>query len=234
MTDLYLQELMKGNIPKPQNRFISRIDKEIEEKLKSEQFILNELESPDMIRAKLKYEMKKELELPEIEPRIQAAIQILEESQEFQVDLTNIRRIINQLTAKDELKDNLKTIFEISDASMDAIYKLALNKLEMSELENSLSLFILLVSLMPENADYWYRAGLLAQMSGQYAFALQFYRGCLLSDSEFIEAKILAVDCHLALGNKDKALELFNEIDDDPSLEGSITNVITKIKNHLK
>lgn len=235
MPDLFLQEMLKGN--EPLNRFINEIDKEIDERVKLEQFNGNDLVSPIMQKEKFRGEMKKELEFPEIAPRIQVAIQLLydadqldsKEKEKIIINLSHARKIINQLNEKSTTDDNLKTTFEISDESMESILNLALKKLDNHELDNSLALFILLVTLASENADYCYRAGIVAQMTEQYELALQLYAA-----SELIEAKILMVDCYIKLGDKDRARELYNEVSEQRhSIDEVFNNLLFKLDEAL-
>lgn len=158
------------------------------------------------------------------------------EKENILIDLLKARKVIDQLNEKIELKDGLKNLFNISDESIESIFKLALIKLDVQELEESLALFTLLVVLIPENADYCYRAGIIAQMCEHIDFALKMYSACLVDNPDIIEAKILSLDCCIKLGEKTKAFGLCNEINQyilNNVIDSDLVDMFTKLKNYL-
>lgn len=249
MTDLYLQELMNGNIKnnvsesKISSKLDLEIEKDIEKTINSQELELSEnpLESPLMRKQKMKLEMKKELELAEFSPLMKNAVQLLLKSSELNPseseailnDLSKIRSILDDFNVNEALQKDPKEVFDFSSESMESILKLGLKKMENNELDSSLALFFFLAMLDPKNLEYFYRAGLVAQMAGYYDQAIKFYSICYTNNPDIVEAKILTMDCFAKLGNKDKVTQLYDEISlrlED--VQGEIfKNIILESKN---
>jgi tetratricopeptide (TPR) repeat protein len=239
MVDIYLQELMSGHIlPKnkvkkveatPKDKFDIIIDKEVE-KLVSEYKAELLFNTSQLEPINLKIEKKKKQILEEIKnsaylDQMERAISLLlsetediekDKIETIKKDLFRAKEIIDTMDLNVEVDRDLKSTLNISDETIKYIFDLAVIKYDKNQIESALILLIL-ISTLTDDSDYWYRAGIAAQSCNQQELALKFYTQAMEDNPELVGAKIFSIECHIKLGFKTEALELYNEFKRDSS-----------------
>jgi len=93
--------------------------------------------------------------------------------------------------------------------AIEAIFKIAIHKYSESLYADSLSLFVLLSTLIPENPDFWYRAGMMAQKEQNYELAVRLYQAAITIDSSLMAPWVFIIDCYLQLKLKSEAQKAY-------------------------
>lgn len=228
MPDLYLQALMNRESFEPvskkieRNRFDIEVENEIDEYIKtvhvdhSDKFM-----SPELQRSRLKMELIELSKLSELSSQINLAFKTLvSEGQRYldkdeyiliKNEFAAANDIINELDPKNQTTESYKTLLLLSDATIDAIFKIAVSTFKELRYHESLSLFILLTVLVPENTDYWYRAGILAQECENYELALRLYGAATSLEPSWVAPWIFSIDCYLKCGMQPEAKAAYSE-----------------------
>lgn len=226
MPDLYLQDLLRDEVGKKQpekkkkDRFEIEIENQVEEYIKSISFdeedpSKNLLMAPEVRRAKMKMELIQEAKCSKLSSYVESAIAILRSEGKNYLDeekymlmnktFENAYIILNKIDLTPPFIDNFQTLLEFSDDTIESIFNIAVIKHRELKYEDSLSLFILLLTLIPENSDYWYRAGMVAYECKKYELALDFYSVVSSLDPLFIAPWIFSSECYLKLNSQVQA-----------------------------
>lgn len=231
MRDLYLEAMLHGEIPTKRvaitspkkvekTRFEVAIDKNIEQILNCFTFDDGppgqiQLISPQMKRKKAEDELRESFKNSELDEFIETAMTtLIDEGREYLESATYEEMVadfkaataeLNQLNLDEDLPDDLNKILHISAKTIEAIYKIALAKFEEEKYAPALALFVLLTLLQPEDFDYWYRTGIIAQLCQNYKWAVNAYENAAICHPESIGARLFATECHLALNQRPEA-----------------------------
>lgn len=263
MPDLYLQALMHGEISekrqiKPalkkaeKNRFEIEIEKEIEAHVNSLQFedegtTKNLLTSPEMKRARIREELREQSKLSELSHFIEDAMDLLigersnylseENSEIIKNDFKKINESLNTIDLSVLIDQNTQPMFSLSDSTIELIFKIALTKFDQTEYSDSLSLFILLTTLIPEEPNYWYKAGILAHKCTNYELANRLYAAAISLDDLFVAPRIFSIDCYLKQEMKleaEAAYEKVLKISEIIEIDETWNELLSDYKNVFK
>lgn len=235
MPDLYLQALMQGQVLKKsakaeslaeKNRFQIETEKQIDAYIASlpedeHEFSPNQLISPEIKRLRLKEELKEEAKLSELSQFVITAFQIIvtegssylsaEESKTLMHDFEQGNEALENIDLSIPQNENFQTLLHLSDSTIESILKIAIAKFNDKQYSSSLSLFILLATLIPENPDYWHRAGVVAQTTENYALATRLYQAAIGIDNTMVSPHVFLVDCYLKQGMPEEADTIYKE-----------------------
>lgn len=194
-----------------ENRFTKAIEQDIEKYLDTLSFdSLNhyDLLSPELKRAKMKYEILESVEHSEFNQQIQLAFVILknegaeflsqEEYEEMSNNLASAATILAAIDANKEIIINYKEILGISDRTIEACSTMANAKFNAELYSDALALSLLMVIFVPNNAFYLYRVGLSAQNAKKYDFAIKSYSAAVEIYPEFYEALLFTTLCFIS------------------------------------
>lgn len=233
MYDPYLDALMHGEIipskktgliqKKEKSKFDLSIEKHINKYIDSlnleVEYGRNSLVSPAMKRAQLREELKSALIMPELEKFLSEAFNAIltshhhylspEMCKQMENEFLGIEEEIEKINFNELPEENYQTLFKISDAVMDGILTIAIEKYKEQEYPLSLAIFTLLTSLNAGNYDYWYRLGITAQKCENYQLALKAYEIALDISPDLIGALLFSSECYIRLDQKDTAKQYF-------------------------
>lgn len=235
--DIYLQELMNGRIQqkdnvtknsnkRTKNRFEIEIDKEIEAHISSLSFDEDpntiQLISKEMRHARIRAELREQARLPELSKHLDSAFKILngdaqkylfeEEAHALNKDLKEAENALDKIDLN-STSTNYKSFLDLKDSTIDSIFKIAVEKFNRLEYSESLSLFVLLATLIPENSDYWFRSGILASKCQNYELALRFYTAARSLDNTLIEPLVFSIECLIKQNMKEEAKHSISELE---------------------
>jgi tetratricopeptide (TPR) repeat protein len=225
-------------LERQKNQFEIEIDKEIEAyidtlDLEDADPEKVRLVSKEMKRAHIKAELQAQAKLPELTDQLTMAFKVLhDEAREIlteteflslQSDLQEADKTFEQMDGKTPITTNYKEILHLQDSTIDSISKVAVERFNQSLYAESLSLFVLLATLIPENADYWYRAGILASKCEKYELALRFFKAASTLNQDSIAPLIFSIDCYLKQNMEPEAKQLYSEIK-QKSVKGDESN----------
>ncbi len=209
MSDLYLESKLKIQPKKKEkDKFEEAIEKNLDDyiatiSIKEE----NLLESAEMKKKRLKEEMREALSMDWMEPYLILAFDILfNESKQYLDESENqlivdqfskISDKLNQLDLSTSFK-NYQSYLNISNDSMEAVWKIALAKYVAGEYKKCTALFVLLAALASDESEYWLRMGISAQEDGDFQLALRAYLATLSLDPNHLGARLMAIECFLA------------------------------------
>lgn len=228
MTDLNLQAKLEVS-PSTMASEESQLEKEIEKEINnyvdkrfsfedhpSEQLINNETR-----KTRLKEELKSILNLTELRNYIYQACLILKEQGLGYLQETNYNVLISDLeTAQTNLNSwiankNYAVSFEklgISSISLDSIAYMAVEKFKEEKYFDALALYLLLLSLMPNSFECYYRAGITAQKLKEYNLAIKLYQSAISIKQEQLGPKIFMLTCYSIIEQFHEAKKLYQEI----------------------
>lgn len=263
MVDLYLQALMRGEISAKPTKSTAqenvaekdRFDVEIERQIDAYVATLyldedpsqNQFNTPQMKRSKTKAEMKESLKLSELSSYLETGYNLLskEGSQFLEKDayesmIANLNQIESVLTTLDLAvgkKENFQKSLKITDATIQSIFKIAVEKFNQDHYGDALVLFVMLTTFVPEDADYWYRAGMSAHRCEKFNLATKLYSTAISLDTQIIGAHIFNIDCLIKCELDSEAAESiakFENIKESISIDNYWDNLLKQLKSLLK
>lgn len=197
------------------------IKSQVDSLLKEEDPNQNKLLPPAARYQKLEEELKKSLNLAELQENVSLALKIFRSEgmnylsgEEFGSLQENLNILQRQLENFDfaNFDIDLESALEISPSVKASMLKIGIAKFEENSLLDALSVFNFLVSLDNDDPNYWYRLGLVAQELGRYDFALSAFLTTLQLTPDFIGARIFKAQCYFSNNQSDLALNELNEI----------------------
>lgn len=126
-------------------------------------------------------------------------------------DLESAGGKISQLTAKDLTSLPLWECLDIKVSSMNALMTLAKGTFAEQRFHDSLALCTLLLTLAPDEADYWFHAGMAAQQIEDYEFAVKAYEAAIALDDALVGPRIFLTECLFVTGRYSEAEEAFSK-----------------------
>ncbi|MBA3239348.1 MAG: tetratricopeptide repeat protein [Parachlamydiaceae bacterium] len=232
MVDLYLEALMKGEIGRhqkismiqPKNRFDAQIEKDVDSYLSTLSFEFedpnNKFITPEIKRVKKRAQLLEEIKQPELFQQIDLGIKILiseggnylsnEENEVLSKEIFEAIQFFENMDL-DQTEINYKEILNLSEVTINSIFKIAVDKFNESNNLQSYVLFLLLSIFIPENAQYWFRAGICAHKCENYDQAIRCYSAASALDPTLFEPWIFSIDCHLRRGRKLEAQAAYEE-----------------------
>lgn len=211
MTDLYLQAMMHGILPGKTKNATDAWDLElgrmIDEELKNEPIDPNQdpFDTLQSKKAKLKLEYEEALKFSELSKHIERALSILSEESALMTALSKLQHS----DALDETQD-FQDILKIDNKTLDSIAQIGQESFSQGLIADSLALFTLLTTLSPENAEYWYRAGISAEAQEHYDLAIKLYQSTITLNPDLIGPKIFLIDCYLEGKKLNEAENAYN------------------------
>lgn len=172
-------------------------------------------------REKIEKEIREALDFSETGELIVSAMKILVRdghsylsNQDYQLLMLEIEKLHDQIDAVEfeQLSDeSFKAIFTMAESCYDLIFRISISKFNEGLLPDSLALLTLLSNLKPEDADYIYRLGLIAQKSERFDLALRAYTIACSLDSQFLAPRLFAAECYLSCSQLEKARQALEE-----------------------
>jgi tetratricopeptide (TPR) repeat protein len=193
------------------------IKEQVDARIKDENPLENQLIPPQIRRAKLEEEIRKELKSYELEKQVNAALSILVyEGQNYLSNeqhtklIDDLGVLLHQLDSLDLSIINsgvLKTALSVPQETIALILRIAIDKFNQKLLLDSLAIFTFLSILKDDEPDYIYRVGLVSQECERFEQAIEAYQAAKLLAPEFIGSHIFSAQCYLKIGKRDSALE---------------------------
>lgn len=262
MPDLHLQALIQGQIKnrsseithakKAKDKFEIETERQIEEYIKTLSFeeddpsIIHVI-TPAMQRAKIKEELKEEVKLKELSSHIASAFKIITTEGHRYLDAAHIAALNDDFAqaenALDEMdlnsppRENFQMAMHFTESTIESIFTIAIAKFDEAQYSSSLSLFILLSTLIPENADYWCRAGILALECQNYELAIRLFSATTALDPSLIVPWIFSADCYLKLNLPREAEAAYAEaikISETSQIDPFLEETLSQLKSVLK
>jgi len=101
-------------------------------------------------------------------------------------------------------------ILELSDATMEKLYKAAYQLNEHKRYSDAAQAFFFLITLNPQQLSYWLSLGIALQMSGEYEAAIDAYEIAAIYQLESPIPYFYMAKCLFAIHERSSALEAFN------------------------
>lgn len=120
--------------------------------------------------------------------------------------LKNKELLLEQLRAG----DSAQQILEISDATMEELYKTAYQLSEHKRYAAAAKAFLFLVTLNPYEFNYWLSLGIASQMCGEYEAAIDAYEIAAIYQLENPMPYFYMAKCLFSIHDRESALEAFN------------------------
>jgi tetratricopeptide (TPR) repeat protein len=175
----------------------------------------NLLIPPHLRLAKLRQEIKNEIESVELKEYLKIAFQSLINDGENFVDSEEYGRMCDQFSESSDYlneidfnksnEENFQKLLHIDDTSMETVLKIAKGEFRDNKFEESLSIFALLHFLVPEDPEYSYRLGIVARRTHKIELALRAFSNAASLDPEFFQPRLYAAESHLKLGHFQEA-----------------------------
>lgn len=237
MLDPHLIELMnKSASAKPTSKFElafeNSIKTQVDTLVEKAQYSENKLLSPELRRAKIEQEVRKEVQDSDSSNQIRLAVKILlDEGSQFlekeqyahlSDNIINICLKLNDLNLSQPDVNQLQEAMTLPEANGQSILEMAINKYNMGLIDESLAIFAFLTTVNPNEPDYWFRLGLTAEKCEKYPLALNALNTASELAPEFVGSHVYAVYCHLKMKAKDEAvaeLTTAKEIADHTSVD---------------
>lgn len=120
----------------------------------------------------------------------------------------SMRKVLgNGMTTLRELKG-------LSDGEMEAIYAIGYNYFRSGKIDEAEKIFKALLFLDHLEKKYWFAFGGVKQSQRDFKNALQSYQVCAFLDIENPKPQYHCAECHLALGDRENALNALDALDE--------------------
>lgn len=208
----------------------------------------NKLISKEMKRAKKKQEIINELLPPEVDESIKIAFEILLNEGDHYLPKEDYTSIVNLLKEINESFEKMNAFevspdlsvqesLKINEKNIESIFNVAVEKSKESKLDDAMALFLLLSTLVPDDLDYLYRAGVAAQECEKLNLAISCHSTVCELAPDFLESRIFLILCYIKSDQYDKAeleFEILNKLKAETELEDAQTKAIVEIETLLK
>lgn len=246
MPDPMLFSLIHKKQPVPlknKNKFVVSIDeaikKLVDELLAEEEGNGIKFESLIVRRARLEQKIHNSTSFTEFSQHVSDAITILWKEgpnflgkEEYLILINGLFILKKKLDLLDpnDLNDAaLQEILKLPSNCGKLIHKIAIEKFDQKQSQESLSLLIFLTMVNSDDPDYWFRLGLVAQNCKNYPLALWALQTTAELAPDFIGTHIFAAYCHFEMQAREEALA---ELAESKKILNS-TNVEDKWQQHL-
>lgn len=207
----------------------------------------NKLIPESIKREKLKEELKNSVKCLDFDISLGPAFETLLKSRLFYIEedlyeqmlsqLSNISDYVDQIDFTQPVEESFYNLFHISKSTMQTIFEIGLAKYNEEEFDASLSIFYLLSILDRDNADYWYRLGVVSLEIEKLAQALQAFAFTIYLNPNLMGARIFSAQCYIKLKEiEDAKAELAEikknsaKISSEPIWRELIANIEYEIK----
>jgi len=199
------------------SRFDKAISQGIDEHLATLSFERGEnmLISPELKKARVREELKETLEMKDLSSQIEMAFEEIlqtatqdlssDESSILMKDFMHAALVLDHFDPQTPMEKTFQQILEISQLSIESIYKIALMRFDEEHYDKCLALFTLLTLLRPDIADYWFKSAIAAQYAKNEDMALYNYSIAKQIDPELAMAHIFSAECYLRKGMRSEA-----------------------------
>jgi tetratricopeptide (TPR) repeat protein len=223
-SDLSLQEHYLGIKKQEENRYAIALEKSIREH--ADTFSFDEYDPADPIPPQEKKEqfieeLKNSYDNPDFRNYLIQSVKVMREEGMQYLDNEAYSTLLKEFDAADKIlssmdldepmKENFGQFLQLSEATFNHIFDVAVAKYEEEQHPKCLSLFVLLTTLHPEEFDLWYRTGIAAQSCENYPLAINAYEIAAELNPGLIAAHLSCVECCLKLGMKIEAHEKYRE-----------------------
>ncbi len=213
--------MTKKESPKTKNRFEIAFDESIQHQIdllmnQDEVLGSHKLLPKEARRKQLEHEIRASHDFSELGKHISEATEIIRLqgrnylAEEDYITLINELNLLGQRLVTVDFKDfqqNFNEAFSLPASSRETIMQIGLAKFNEENLSQSLSIFTFLSELDFENADYFYRLGLIAFKNQEYEKALEALKKAASLAPDFIGIRIFAGECYLLTHQRDEALK---------------------------
>lgn len=235
------------------NKFEIEMDKDIENYLQPLTFedgdpSQSQFFSPEMRRVKMREELTKEASLPELLSFVTSALKTLQQEKSTYLDkehldamthdFMQVDEALEKIPANDSPTEDFQHLLQFSDLTMDSISTLAIAKFTENHFPESLSLYILLATLVPENEEHWLRAGIMAYRCENYELAVRLFSSAITLEPLLLIPRVFSVDCYLkrnlpaeAEAAYVEAMKLSESVEMDEDVKQMLELLKTAIKN---
>lgn len=233
----------------PKNKFEIETEKQIEDYLQTLSLPEgeNSLLTPEMQRNKAREELREKAKLSEFSTLVDAAFNILTSEgpsylepslyESMQDDFEKANWKLDEMDLNAPQEESFQKLLDLSDSTIESILKIAIAKFNENRYPDSLSLFALLAMLVPENRDYWYRSGIVAQASGNHELATRLFSASIALDPSFIGAWVFIAESYLKSNLLHEAEAAFAEaikISETSPVDEAWKEVIAGLQTALK
>lgn len=233
---------------KSKDRFQIESDKQIELILKSLSFddedpSHNQYMTPEMKCAKKREELREEAGPSELANYVESSFRILsaegrnyltvEEYESMSQAFAHAHEILDEINLDVPFTENFQTILHFNNSIIEYIFKIAVEKYKELQYQDSLSIFILLFMLVPENPDYLYRAALVARECKKYELASRFFSATSSIDPLLIAPWIFSTECYLKQNLEAEAQASYAEaikISETSQIDDEWKNALSSLK----
>ncbi|MBA3603147.1 MAG: hypothetical protein H0W50_05800 [Parachlamydiaceae bacterium] len=221
MVDFNLQAMLHRDLVVEKTSQDQQFDNEIDKFLEQNEdinFYNDPFNSPAIKITRLRAKIKDELELKPLSKYIESALKVLvhdgkilsskDQYRELMEAFSHAQEFINK--PREDLA-NYQTILQIKDTEMETITKVAIEEFNHGKFDDCMAIFILLTTLRPDIANYWYRAGISAQKSALLDLAVKFYNTALELEDGNMGPHLFLIDCYLSLKKFSEARSQFDK-----------------------
>jgi tetratricopeptide (TPR) repeat protein len=204
---------------KPKDRFEKACDASIKKEVDLRLSLLdqrNQLVPLNTRHAKVEQEIRETIDCTPLSQQVTTAVTLLrdegqiylkkEDYEALMLDIRNLGFKMDSLDLDHLDAKQLKSAFTISAANLAALQQIGITKFSEKYFLESLAIFTFLTVLEPEQANYWYRLGLVAQKCEQYELALRAHAVVSELAPDFIGTRIFASQCYIEIQQLDQAL----------------------------
>lgn len=163
-------------------------------------------------RAKIEHEVRAALDFSELGKTVGLAYEILrkegsiylntEENVILQESLDQFCEQLENVEIKELTDEKMNAALALSEKSKHLILKIGIEKFRQEKIEETLEILTFLTTIDEEEADYWYRLGLVAMKSGKYDLGLRAFTTTSDLAPDFIGGHLNAAECYLKIGKR--------------------------------
>jgi tetratricopeptide (TPR) repeat protein len=200
-------DLFKINLDESSDSIDDLIDASVDKKLELDDCVPNQLNSVSLKKEIMKIELNESLKLNDylefsrraIDVITHDAIRYLTEAQWdlLKEEILDTSRHFEKLDPKAISSLDYTSLHNMSEQSREALTIVGIAKFNEMLYRDSLSLFMFLILLNPQCSDYWFRSGIAALYSEDFALGARNFTAAANLNPDLIEAHLFAAKCLL-------------------------------------
>lgn len=215
----HLNELLKPRDSKINNglsdaAFDQAVNDYVDKLLANEELKDIQFSSPAELRSKLEQEVRSAAEITEFGDYISLALNILHNESNRYLQEDEYETLIDSLNILEQnfvVEDPDLSSFSIPEESRQLILQVGIAKFNQGLVKDSLAILTLLTTLKPDEPDYWFRLGLIAQKCEKFELASNAFSAASQMVPDFIDIRINAAQMYLDRHMKEEAKLEFEE-----------------------